>query len=60
MVITAWYWLKTAMQHEDIETLGIISHLIFDKGAKTIGWMKNKSPTSGAGKTGYTHAEDGI
>jgi hypothetical protein len=34
------------------------SHLIFDKGAKSIHGRKTVFSTNGAGKTGYSHVED--
>jgi hypothetical protein len=33
-------------------------HLIFDKGAKTIQWNKNRIFKNGAGTTGGYHAEE--
>jgi hypothetical protein len=58
MIKTAWYWFRDRQvdQWNRIEDPEMdpctCSHLIFDKGAKTIQWGEKAFSTNGAGSTG--------
>ena len=64
VIETAWHWIKNRNidQWNKIESqeinLGTHSHLIYDKGDKTIQRRKDSLSNSGAGKTEQLHAEE--
>ena len=45
------------MEGKQVAIYIIISHQIFDKGAKAIQWRKIVSCTKGTGTTGYLHTK---
>jgi hypothetical protein len=59
VIKTAWYWYSDRLldQCNKIEVpemnLRTYGHLIFDKGAKTIQWIKDCILTNGIDATGY-------
>ena len=64
VIKNTWYWFRDRQVNqwnkiEDIEMNPLTySHLIFDKGAKTIQWKKETLFNKCAGSTGGQHAEE--